>query len=416
MSLNQFQQGELDAVETAITAILARPVPHSEAVVAALRSVPRSAFAPPDTSLERLYNLDCGVVLETGSNGVPVSSLTCLGYVAEMLEMALIQHGQRVLEIGTASGFNAMLLRRLVGADGQVVTVEIDGELASWARTMLGDNAVVVQSDGYTDLGDLGSFDRILVSVAAPSIPALWLDRLQTGGCLIAVVQGPGACFLLRGWKDAAGGLTVDRFIHFGGWNKMIVAGERAQPWFGHDAEHPPIALDDTLDSLRHWFGGELRDSDIGVVPKNNACMLELPQPLPQSCFRSDLRQDPQCHLLWVLSRLSGVAWRLTFVCVRSNDPCDRDLRHLRWVQCYGATAELVYKSGQRLRSVDRGDTVRVELTRAMDVWQRCTGGTNASLVGRVDRGGVVDAHRPDEWCFVGATTTLRLRVQRGEE
>lgn len=70
-------------------------------------------------------------------DGTAISSASSPYVVAIMLEQLQAHPGHRVLEIGTATGINAALLAELVGSAGQVVTVEIDDDLADGARTAL---------------------------------------------------------------------------------------------------------------------------------------------------------------------------------------------------------------------------------------------------------------------------------------
>ena len=107
----------------------------SESVAAALLAVPRHVFVP-DVPVDEAYR-DEAIVTERDAQGVPVSSSSQPTIMALMLDQLDVASGQRVLEIGAGSGYNAALLAELVGPAGRVVSVEIDPRVAARAGTML---------------------------------------------------------------------------------------------------------------------------------------------------------------------------------------------------------------------------------------------------------------------------------------
>ena len=111
-------------------------------VEAALRTVPRHLFAP-EVPLEKAY-ADHSIVTKHSEHGAPISSVTAPWLQAMMLGQLQVAPGQRVLEIGSG-GYNAALLRELVGPDGSVTTLDIDQEIADRARSCL-------MSAGYRDV------------------------------------------------------------------------------------------------------------------------------------------------------------------------------------------------------------------------------------------------------------------------
>jgi len=128
-------------------------------------------------------------------HGVCLSSTTQPSLMATMMTEAQVRPGGRVLEIGTATGWNAALMSGLVGDDGRVVTIEIDPELASEAARRLASQGCgqveVICGDGYHGAPDHGLFDSILVTVAVPHLAPAWLDQLAPGGTLLAPVELP---------------------------------------------------------------------------------------------------------------------------------------------------------------------------------------------------------------------------------
>jgi len=108
---------------------------------------------------------------------------------ARMLQELRLQPSDRVLEVGTGSGFMACLL---AGLAGDVTSLEIRAELAAQARENLRqagvDNARVLQADGSTGHAQGGPFDAIVLSGSVAEVPAALLQQLKVGGRLLAIV------------------------------------------------------------------------------------------------------------------------------------------------------------------------------------------------------------------------------------
>lgn len=163
---------------------------RSPAVEAALTAVPRERFTPPGTSLEDAY-ADRALVLTRDADGQPTSTISQPSMVALMLEQLDVQPGHRVLEIGTASGYNAALLHHLTAPTGTVVTVELDAELAATARHRLAglEPPVLVHAgDGWLGAPEQAPFDRVQVTVGVDDLAPPWLTQLCDGGVLVAPV------------------------------------------------------------------------------------------------------------------------------------------------------------------------------------------------------------------------------------
>ena len=150
---------------------------------AAFLAVPRERFVP-DVPLEQVYRDDV-VVTKRDERGIPVSSSSQPQIMARMLERLALDPGQRVLEIGAGTGYNAALLKTIVGPRGRVVTVDVDPELARGARDALrGAGVRVVVGDGREGWSRGAPYDRIVATVATGEIPAAWRDQLVDGGLL----------------------------------------------------------------------------------------------------------------------------------------------------------------------------------------------------------------------------------------
>ncbi|MFH1850270.1 MAG: protein-L-isoaspartate(D-aspartate) O-methyltransferase [archaeon] len=107
-----------------------------------------------------------------------------------------VKPGQKVMEIGAGSGYQAAILSHLVGRKGRVWSTEIIGELAGLARDNLRKSAItnvsVLRCDGSVGYAKNAPFDRIIVTAACPGIPKQLLEQLSEGGILVAPVgSGP---------------------------------------------------------------------------------------------------------------------------------------------------------------------------------------------------------------------------------
>jgi protein-L-isoaspartate(D-aspartate) O-methyltransferase len=126
--------------------------------------------------------------------------------VAWMTELLRPEKKDRVLEIGTGSGYQSAVLAQLVG---RVYTMEIVPELAKSAREVLGrlgySNITVRQGDGYRGWPEEAPFDKIMITAAPPDVPQALLDQLANGGRLVTPVGSAFDQKLIVIEKDARG-------------------------------------------------------------------------------------------------------------------------------------------------------------------------------------------------------------------
>ena len=155
-----------------------------ERVLQAMREVPRHVFAPAKRRHEAY-----------GDHPVPIGEMQTISQpymVAVMIEHLRLRGGERVLEIGTGSGYQAAVLSRLAA---EVFTVECFSSLAAGARLVLQqlgyENVQVVQADGRQGFAQRSPYNGIVVAAAAPFIPAPLRLQVADGGRLVIPVGGP---------------------------------------------------------------------------------------------------------------------------------------------------------------------------------------------------------------------------------
>ncbi|XUL89961.1 methyltransferase, FxLD system [Streptomyces galilaeus] len=160
---------------------------RTPAVEAALRTVPRHLFVP-DAPLEDAYaNVPVNIKYDT--DGTSISCASQPAIVALMLDQLEAQPGERILELGAGTGYNAALLAHLVGESGRVTTIDVDDDLVEGARAHLDaagfTNVEALTRDGAVGHAEGAPYDRIIATVGAHGVPHAWLDQLAPGGRLV---------------------------------------------------------------------------------------------------------------------------------------------------------------------------------------------------------------------------------------
>lgn len=170
----------------------------SEAIISAFEKVKREDFVP-----EHLV----GYAYE--DMALPVmegSTLSQPSTIAFMLDLLEVKDGQKILEIGSGSGYVLALLAEM-NKKGKIFGIEIIKELAIRSRTYLGknENVEVIIRNGSQGLPEFASYDRILVSAACPEVPRNLLSQLNDNGILVAAVKQ--SIFQIK----KSGGQTIEK-------------------------------------------------------------------------------------------------------------------------------------------------------------------------------------------------------------
>ena len=113
--------------------------------------------------------------------------------VESMLRLLDVRPGQRVLDVGSGSGWTTALLAHLVGPTGRVLGVELEPDLVTWGNGNLEQvkrpwASIVEARPGMLGLPDAAPFHRILVSAMAGELPRELVDQLHTGGVMVIPV------------------------------------------------------------------------------------------------------------------------------------------------------------------------------------------------------------------------------------
>jgi protein-L-isoaspartate(D-aspartate) O-methyltransferase len=179
-----------------------------ERVLNAINNVPRHYFL--DSAFDKVaYEDRAFPILE----GQTISQPYTVAYQSQLLD---VKPYEKVLEIGTGSGYQAMVLAEM-GA--QVYTIERQKKLFEYHRQFVlrnkYPNIKYFYGDGFEGLPTYGPFDKVIVTAAAPYIPPKLIDQLKTGGKMVIPVGEGHVQRMLRLTKQIDGTVAEELFDNF---------------------------------------------------------------------------------------------------------------------------------------------------------------------------------------------------------
>jgi len=152
-------------------------------VLAAMEQVPRHLFVPDDVRAQAYSDQPLPL-----GGGRSVYQPYVVALMTSLLEL---KRGDKVLEVGTGSGYHAAVLSRIAREVYSIEIVETVASQASKKLSVLGYHNVAVKvGDGYQGWPDKAPFDAILLSAAPPHIPKPLLNQLRVGGRMVVPVGG----------------------------------------------------------------------------------------------------------------------------------------------------------------------------------------------------------------------------------
>jgi protein-L-isoaspartate(D-aspartate) O-methyltransferase len=165
-------------------------------IIDAFKKVPRHEFIPEN--IREYSYADQPLSIGHGQ------TISAPSMIAIMLESLDLEMGQKVLEVGTGSGYNAALIAEIVGRNGEVFSIERIDKLAEFGRANLKRTGYswikIVVGDGTCGYEKEAPWDRILVTACAPEVPKPLVKQLKIGGKLGAPV---GQHYMFQTWVVA---------------------------------------------------------------------------------------------------------------------------------------------------------------------------------------------------------------------
>ncbi|MGH4013895.1 MAG: ATP-grasp peptide maturase system methyltransferase [Pseudonocardiaceae bacterium] len=255
---------DIDSLQAAfVDALKASGAMRDQKLLAAFRDIPRGPFVPyyftqtPDHSgwvlvehpdpqwAEEVYSNKPLITQLNGDdtlteaaregqtvNGVSTSSSSAPSLMALMLEALDVHDGNKILEIGTGTGYNTALLCHRVGA-GHVTSIDIDHRLVDNARERLaafGYLPYLATLDGTAGCAARTPFDRVIATVGVPSVPPEWITQTRVGGVILLPLDRRNCGGLLARLTVHSGDVAQGHFLpDFGGFMPV-------RPLHRHDA------------------------------------------------------------------------------------------------------------------------------------------------------------------------------------
>jgi protein-L-isoaspartate(D-aspartate) O-methyltransferase len=172
----------------------------------AFEEIKREDFVPP--MLRQVAYDDIPLPILRGKT---ISQPTTVMLMTSALEL---EEGNKVLEVGSGSGYQAALIGKIVGRKGKVVSMEVIPELVQYARSNLRhariSNVEVHEGDGSRGFPSEAPFDRIILTAACREFPKPLIDQLKVDGIILGPVGNKQEQELVKGVKDKEGRLSFE--------------------------------------------------------------------------------------------------------------------------------------------------------------------------------------------------------------
>ncbi|MCK8676181.1 methyltransferase domain-containing protein [Streptomyces lichenis] len=193
---------------------------------------------------------------ETGEDDTPwpSSSASAPSIVFRMLELLDVRDGQRVLEIGTGTGWNAGLLAQRLGGAGWVTSVEVDPGLAEGALARLrgaGLGVEVVAGDGAEGYAPGAPYDRVVATCSVREVPYAWVGQTAPGGVILTPWDSPWCCYGLLRLTVEGDGTASGRFAPHSAF--MVMRGHRADLRIFRDVVRDGQVPEGSVTGLSPW-------------------------------------------------------------------------------------------------------------------------------------------------------------------
>lgn len=240
---------------------------HDSRVETAFRAIPRHLFLP-EIEIDKAYQNEA--IPTKHQDGQAISSSSQPAMMAIMLEQLKLEPGQRILEIGAGTGYNAALMAHIVGERGRVVTVDIDEDIVANARAHLDAAGVrgveVVCTDGGEGYPPGAPYDRIILTVGAWDIAPAWSRQLKSNGRLVlplGIIGGIQKSVAFRRAGDHLESLSA----HSCGFMRLrgTFAGPEAMYQLGPEAGlmlsvEDSQSMPTSAEQVYQWLTGPFRD------------------------------------------------------------------------------------------------------------------------------------------------------------
>lgn len=170
-------------------------------LIDAFVKIPRENFVPPEL-MDNAYGDHPLPTIRNQSISQPTTIMV-------MMEALELKKGDKVFEIGAGAGYQAALISKVIGKEGQVISADVIPELVQFARTNIGNlginNVSIIEGDGSEGVPKKAPFDKVIITAACPTIPQPVIDQLKEGGIVVAPVGDLESQTMIKGTKRGKG-------------------------------------------------------------------------------------------------------------------------------------------------------------------------------------------------------------------